>query len=104
MLNYRHFGITSSKFSEPQNSVLDIPVSPTETPSKKNGKFIQSWKINRPWLRFDSKQNLMFCDICIQAQVTNVFTTGCEMMKKESVTKHEKRTGTNKIIKKYNLC
>ena len=28
---------------------------------------------------------------CIQ--VTNVFTTGCDMFKKEAVTKHEKRTG-----------
>ena len=35
----------------------------------------------------------MFCDICIQAQVTNVFTNGCDMFKKEAVTKHEKKKG-----------
>lgn len=64
------------------------------SPPKKRGKFLESWKINRPWLRYDSTQNLMFRDICIRAQVTNVFTTGCDMFKKEAVTKHEKRTGT----------
>lgn len=64
------------------------------SPAKKRGKFLESWKIIRPWLRYDSTQNLMFCDICIRAQVTNVFTTGRDMFKKEAVTKHEKRKGT----------
>ena len=34
------------------------------------------------------KLKLMFCDICV-----NSFTTGCDIMKKECVTKHEFRKG-----------
>ena len=86
------FGFTTSKALQTVNC-SETSENSTPCPSKKHGKFLESWKINRPWLRYDSKQNLMFCDICIQAQVTNVFTTGCDMFKKEAVTKHEKRTG-----------
>jgi hypothetical protein len=93
------FGFTSARAT--QESV-ETPTSNgveslghKETPSKKHlGKFLESWKLNRPWLRHDPSQNLMFCDICIKAQVANVFTAGCDMFKKEAVTKHEKRTGT----------
>ncbi|KAJ8321257.1 hypothetical protein KUTeg_001115 [Tegillarca granosa] len=44
-------------------------------------------------LTYDSEKHLMFCNICIRAQVVNVFTTGCSMMKREAVTKHENRKG-----------
>lgn len=60
------FGFTSSKAA----SLLDFDhaVSMAETPCsppKKRGKYLESWKINRPWLRYDSAQNLMFCDILL---------------------------------------
>jgi sulfur relay (sulfurtransferase) complex TusBCD TusD component (DsrE family) len=50
-------------------------------------KFQDSWKFGRPWLRYDSKLKLMFCDICVNSQIVNSFTTGCDIMKKECVTK-----------------
>ena len=56
-------------------------------------KFIDTWKFNRPWLRYDPKSKLMFCDICVGAQVVNSFTSGCSVMKKECVTKHESKKG-----------
>ena len=65
---------------------------------KSMASFLEYWKINRLSLIYDSKQNLMFCDICIQAQVTNVFTTGCHMFKKEAVTKHEKKKGIHTLF------
>jgi len=34
-----------------------------KTPSKR--KFLEIWKVGRPWLRFDSINKLMTCDICI---------------------------------------
>ena len=37
------------------------------------------------------KLKLMFCDICVNSQIVNSFTTGCDIMKKECVTKHESR-------------
>lgn len=39
------------------------------------------------------KLKLMFCDICVNSQIVNSFTTGCDIMKKECVTKHEYRKG-----------
>ena len=39
------------------------------------------------------KLKLMFCDICVNSQIVNSFTTGCDIMKKECVTKHESRKG-----------
>jgi hypothetical protein len=40
-----------------------------------------------------TKLKLMFCDICVNSQIVNSFTTGCDIMKKECVTKHEYRKG-----------
>ena len=40
-----------------------------------------------------TKLKLMFCDICVNSQIVNSFTTGCDIMKKECVTKHESRKG-----------
>lgn len=112
ILRLSSFGFTSSKaiqnsFETPtwRSESSDHADSDTsETPSKKRlGKFLESWKLNRPWLRYDPSQNLMFCDICIQAQVTNAFTSGCDMFKKEAVTKHEKRTGIRSYLYLLNL-
>jgi hypothetical protein len=40
----------------------------------------------------------MFCDICVGAQVVNSFTSGCSVMKKECVTKHESKKGKTKFL------
>ena len=68
-----------------------------KTPSSR--KFMDAW--GRPWLRYDVKLKLLFCDLCISAQVVNVFTTGCDIMKKESVTKHESRKSRKLFLYKY---
>lgn len=39
-------------------------------------------------LRYDHESKSMLCDICIKSQRSNTFTSGCIVMKKESVTKH----------------
>lgn len=75
------------------------------TPSKGTRKFLQSWQCSRPWLRYESKENLMYCDICINAFVKNTFTVGCSILKKECITKHEKSNGRLcfKIISRFLL-
>ena len=39
------------------------------------------------------KLKLMSCDICVNSQIVNSFTTDCDIMKKECVPKHEYRKG-----------
>ncbi|KAJ8303660.1 hypothetical protein KUTeg_018770 [Tegillarca granosa] len=60
----------------------------SKTPKIEIRSFKETWKFNRPWLRYDAKSKSMFCDICINAQVCNTFTIGCTILKKESVVKH----------------
>ena len=68
-----------SKFAKIQNS----PVR----------KIKDIWKIGHVWLRYEAKPKEMFCDICIQAQTSNPFVAGCNVLKKESVTKHAQIKG-----------
>ena len=51
------------------------------------------WKNGNPWLRYDAKSKAMFCDFCIKCQRQNIFTKGCSILKKESVTKHATSKG-----------
>ncbi|KAG1673887.1 Zinc finger protein 862 [Nymphon striatum] len=67
-----------------------------ETPKcTSNRKFRDDWKHNRPWLTYNPQTRNMYCSVCQSADVTNSFTTGCDILKKENVTKHEKRKGEN---------
>ena len=58
-----------------------------------NRLFKESWKIGNSWLRYDSNVKAMYCDVCVKCQISNSFTTGCFVLKKESVTKHAKNKG-----------
>lgn len=88
------FGFSSNSGSEhstpPAQASNSVKIVKPSTPKR---KFNISWKFNRNWLRYDSKLGLMFCDLCISANVQNVFTEGCSIMKKENVDKHKKGTG-----------
>ena len=66
--------------SEANDNSVSQPVSPkppknastlvSATPSSPSTrKFMDTWKFNCPWLRYDPKSKLMFCDICVSAQV-----------------------------------
>ena len=79
----------------PKNASTPVSATPS---SQSTRKFMDKWKFNRPWLRYDPKSKLMFCDICVSAQVVNSFTSGCSMMKKECVTKHESKKGKTKFL------
>ncbi|KAJ8307475.1 hypothetical protein KUTeg_015559 [Tegillarca granosa] len=78
-----------SKHQKKKTEKPDKVVHTSKTPSTR--KFMDTWKFGRSWLRYDHKTKLMYCDICIKAQVCNSFTTGCDVLKKESVIKHESR-------------
>ena len=64
----------------PKNASTLVSATPS-SPSTR--KFMDTWKFNRSCLRYDPKSKLMFCDICVSAQVENSFTSGCSVMKKE---------------------
>ena len=90
--------VVSETSSSPKPSSSNKGASTNVTPDAKTPctcirKFQDSWKIGRPWLRCDSKLKFMFCDICVNSQIVNSFTTGCDIMRKECVTKHESRKG-----------
>lgn len=60
---------------------------------KENLKFKHSWKVGRPWLKYEivEDQKLMFCAICQKAnlKVSLWSTTGCNYMKLEYIKRHE---------------
>ena len=64
---------------------------------QKTRAFQESWKVDNNWLRFENESKSMYCDLCIKVQNSNTFTVGCNILKKDSVTKHAKSKG--KILK-----
>lgn len=76
-----------------------------DTPEKENKRpktsgtpnaarsYREEWKNGNPWLRYDAKSKLMYCDYCIKSQRQNIFTKGCSVFKKESVSKHATSKG-----------
>ena len=89
------FGFSSNAGSNESSALQKDETVQNTKPSTPKRKFNVHWKFNRDWLRYDSKLGMMFCDLCISANVCNVFTQGTCIMKKEAVTKHEKGTGDN---------
>ena len=54
--------------------------------------FQEEWKQGRPWLRFDSEAETIFCDYCIKAGVEpekSTFVKGCTNIKFEAVKYHQ---------------
>ncbi|KAK6179567.1 hypothetical protein SNE40_011895 [Patella caerulea] len=89
--------------SRPSDDItaLDVELIPQKTTAEKNfekrkilsafGKsrsFRDEWKFSNPWLRYDAATKTMFCSTCELAKVTNSFTTGCSVLKKECITAH----------------
>jgi len=94
------FGFTNANLPDQEDETdFDTSLMSSDcakTPSKRN--FLEIWKVGRPWLRFDSINKLMTCDICISARVCNTFTTGCNKLKKESIINHEKAAGSFNLL------
>ena len=59
-------GSVYSFFGRKQSSdVKEInTASETPAPAKKTPKFQEAWKDKYKWLRFDGKENKMFCEFC----------------------------------------
>jgi hypothetical protein len=63
------FGANDNSVSQPvspKNASTLVSATPS---SPSTHKFMDTWKFNRPWLQYDPKSKLMFCDICVSAQV-----------------------------------
>jgi hypothetical protein len=55
--------------------------------------FQESWKIGKTWLKYDNETKSMLCNLCLKHKKTNSFTSGCTVLKKDSVSKHSKCKG-----------
>ena len=77
----------------------DFPLPPSKI--AKTRAFKDSWKIGNSWLRYDPKLKSMFCEICQKAQKSNSFSNGCNILKKENVTKHANSKGMKREIYCY---
>ncbi len=64
---------------------------------KRSRHFIPDWKNGRSWLYYDEAKKMMYCLACIrfpeQVTTNNIMVRGCSIMKKQSITQHEKLTG-----------
>ena len=54
---------------EKENKRLKMSATPNAARS-----YPEEWKNGNPWLRYDAKSKLMFCDYCITSQHQNIFT------------------------------
>ena len=61
-----------------------------------NRSFKDVWLSEFMWLDYNAKSKTMYCKICIQFQKSNSFTSGCSMLKKDNISKHEKSKGNKK--------
>ena len=66
--------------------------SATVGPVTKKHRYNPSWTEDRPWLRYDTEQEVMYCVCCREYDRNaerNQFVKGCSSMKVESIKKHE---------------
>lgn len=66
---------------------------------RENLKFNQTWLITYPWLRFDEDKKLMFCNWCEAAKYTNIFVSGCDNFKEQSLKRHLDTKDHQKTLK-----
>jgi hypothetical protein len=55
--------------------------------------FQDSWLTTFPFLSYNANKKEMICKLCVKCQYVNTFTSGCNVLKKESITKHMKTKG-----------
>ena len=86
-----------SESAEPENP-SEMPEPPdvdmTETDvsdgSSEMRKFQLHWLQLHKWLKFDSKLNKMFCQVCIDAKLSNAMTLGTQNFNTSTRTRHIK--------------
>ena len=67
-------------------------------------KFLASWQTNRPLLRYDAGQNVMFCDACSSAKDlgqrygVETWVQGNRSFKLETIKHHETAVLNNVMI------
>ena len=62
------------------------------SPVTKKWRYNPGWAEDRPWLRCDCEQELMFCAWCRDHDINperNQFAKGCSSMRVKSIKKHE---------------
>ena len=80
---------------------VDSGITPPPKKAKSERSFQHSWKTGNSWLQFDKETKCMYCTLCQKQKKSNTFTTGCNILKKDSVTKHAKSKGKYLLIHKF---
>ena len=61
--------------------------STAKRPRLEKRKFLPSWKMDFPWVIYDTARG-MRCTYCMDAGKKNAFTSGCDKLKKDALSKH----------------
>ena len=64
-------------------------------------KFQLHWFQLHKWLKFDSKLNKMFCQVCIDAKLSNAMTLGTQNFKTSTLTRHIKSADHTRAIQAH---
>lgn len=87
-ISYYFIHLHSLVIMSKRKSECDSPAKENKRPKISGSQTVRSFKAGNAWLRYDAKSKSMFCDYCIKSQRQNIFTKGCSILKKESVSKH----------------
>ncbi|XP_076344932.1 uncharacterized protein LOC143244338 [Tachypleus tridentatus] len=84
--------MASSQTKHPldSESCLMPPSKKSKSETDSSRSFQEKWLNEFNWLKYEASTKQMFCTLFIKVQNSNTFTTGCVVMKKDNLTKHQK--------------
>ncbi|XP_076328732.1 serine/threonine-protein kinase SMG1-like [Tachypleus tridentatus] len=89
-LNRRLSVAEQTKCPSDSESCLMPPSKKSKSETDSSRSFQEKWLNEFNWLKYEASTKQMFCTLCIKVQNSNTFTTGCAVMKKDNLTKHQK--------------
>ena len=92
-----------SEMPEPPPPPPDVDMTETDVSdgSSEMSKFQLHWFQLHKWLKFDSKLNKMFCQVCIDAKLSNAMTLGTQNFKTSTLTRHIKSADHTRAIQAH---
>ena len=61
-------------------------------------RYQSNWKLEFPWLNYDSEKGCMYCLPCKNSKKTNAFTEGCTNFRIDNLREHDKSSWHNAAI------
>ncbi|CAG8570078.1 41392_t:CDS:2, partial [Gigaspora margarita] len=83
------------------NSLIDNENFQPKLPHllRENLKFNSNWLNTYPWLCFEENKKLMYCKWCEDAKYTNIFVSGCDNFKEQTLKRHLDTKDHQKTLK-----